>query len=124
MQRQVAGPEAVENDPPARQVSLATIAREWARIGALGFGGPPALIAMLHRLCVLERGWITESEFHDGVAAANLLPGPAAIQLGIYCAWRLRGAAGAVVAGVCFALPGLVIILGLSVLFLAERPAL
>jgi chromate transporter len=71
-----------------------------------------------------ERGWLSESEFHDGIAAANLLPGPAAIQLGIYCAWRLRGAVGAVVAGVCFALPGLVIILGLSALFLAQRPAL
>ena len=111
--------------PPAHShVSLATIAREWARIGALGFGGPPVLIAMLHRLCVEERGWISESEFHDGIAAANLLPGPAAIQLGINCAWRLRGAAGAVVAGVCFALPGLIVILGLSALFLAEHPAL
>jgi chromate transporter len=105
-------------------VSLANIACEWARIGTLGFGGPPALIAMLHRLCVEERDWLSESEFHDGIAAANLLPGPAAIQLGIYCAWRLRGAVGAVVARVCFALPGLVIILGLSALFLAQSPAL
>ena len=110
--------------PPHPHVSLATIAREWARIGALGFGGPPALIAMLHRLCVEERDWMSESEFQDGIAAANLLPGPAAMQLGIYCAWRLRGGAGAIVAGVCFALPGLVIILGLSALFLAEHPAL
>lgn len=71
-----------------------------------------------------ERGWISESEFQDGIAAANLLPGPAAIQLGIYCAWRLRGPVGAVIVGVCFALPGVVVILGLSVLFLAERPSL
>ena len=112
-----------DDDHPARRVSLATIAREWARIGTFGFGGPPALITSLRRLCVQERSWISEREFQDGVAAANLLPGPAALQLGIYCAWRLRGAAGAVIAGVCFSLPGLVVILGLSVLFLAEHPA-
>jgi len=106
------------------RVSLVTIAREWGRIGAFGFGGPPALIAMLHRLCVHQRGWITDSEFNDGIAAANLLPGPAAMQLGIYCAWRLRGARGAIIAGVCFALPGLVVIIALSALFLAEKPAL
>jgi chromate transporter len=108
----------------APKVSLPTIAREWTRIGAFGFGGPAALITLLHRLCVQERGWISEGEFQDGIAAANLIPGPAALQLGIYCAWRLRAAAGAVIAGVCFALPGVVAILGLSVLFLAERPSL
>jgi len=108
----------------APNVSLVTIAREWGRIGLFGFGGPPALIAMLHRLCVHERGWITDREFHDGLAAANLLPGPAAKQLGIYCAWRLRGAVGAVIGGICFSLPGLVIILGLSALVLAEHPPL
>jgi len=118
------GGDAEAADRPTPRVSLATIAREWGRIGATGFGGPPALIAMLHRLCVKERGWISESEFHDGIAAANLLPGPAAIQLGIYCAWRLRGKIGGAVAGVCFALPGLLVILGLSVLFLAEHPPL
>ena len=108
----------------APRVSLATIAREWGRIGLLGFGGPPALVAMLHKLCVHEYGWITNREFHDGLAAANLLPGPAAKQLGIYCAWRLRGAVGAVIGGICFSLPGLVIILGLSALVLAEHPPL
>lgn len=117
-------PDVFDDDRSARRVSLATIAREWARMGTFGFGGPPALITLLHRLCVQERRWISETEFQDGIAAANLLPDPAALQLGIYCAWRLRGAAGAVIAGVCFALPGAVVILGLSVLFLAERPSL
>ena len=123
------GPHGRGTDLPddgrlAQDVSLTTIAREWARIGTFGFGGPAALITLLNRLCVQKRGWLSESEFQDGIAAANLLPGPAALQLGIYCAWRLRGAAGAVIAGVCFSLPGLVVILGLSVLFLAEHPAL
>ena len=61
-------------------------------------------------------------DFEDGLAACNLLPGPASTQLAIFCAWRLRGAAGAILGGVCFIVPGLVIILGLAALFLAPRP--
>jgi chromate transporter len=104
------------------RVHLATIAREWGRIGATGFGGPPAHIALLRRLCVDERRWLTAREFEDGVAVTNLLPGPASTQLAIYCAWRLRGTAGAVLGGVCFIVPGLVMILALSILFLASNP--
>ena len=101
---------------------LTVVAREWGRIGCIGFGGPPAHIALLRKLCVQERGWLAGTEFEDGVAACNLLPGPASTQLAIYCAWRLRGPAGALVGGACFIVPGLVVILGLSALFLAARP--
>lgn len=104
------------------RVSLAVIAREWGRIGCIGFGGPPAHIALLRKLCVQDRGWLAGSEFEDGVSVCNLLPGPASTQLAIYCAWRLRGTAGALVAGFCFIFPGLVVILALATLFLAERP--
>jgi chromate transporter len=104
------------------RVSLAVIAREWGRIGCIGFGGPPAHIALLRVLCVRDRGWLTETEFEDGVAVCNLLPGPASTQLAIYCAWRLRGTAGALVGGFCFIVPGLVIILALASVFLAARP--
>lgn len=103
-------------------VPLTTIAREWTRLGCIGFGGPPAHIALLRKLCVTDRGWLPEREFEDGVAAVNLLPGPASTQLTIYCAWRLRGAVGALVGGFCFIVPGLIIILGLSAVFLAARP--
>jgi chromate transporter len=61
-------------------------------------------------------------EFEDAVATTNLLPGPASTQLAIYCAWRLRGAAGAVLGGLCFIVPGLVLILLLSMVFLAGHP--
>jgi chromate transporter len=108
--------------PPA--VSLLTIAREWGRIGCIGFGGPPAHIALLRALCVDRRGWISAREFEDGVAATNMLPGPASTQLAIYCAWRLRGPRGALVGGACFIVPGLIVILALSALFLAARPPL
>ena len=89
------------------RVSLAVIAREWGRIGCIGFGGPPAHIALLRTLCVRDRRWLTGTEFEDGVAVCNLLPGPASTQLAIYCAWRLRGTAGALVGGLCFIVPGL-----------------
>jgi chromate transporter len=106
------------------RVGLATIAREWGRIGCIGFGGPPAHIALLRQLCVRDRGWLSGREFEDGIAAVNLLPGPASTQLAIFCAWRLRRAAGAVVGGVCFIVPGLVVILLLAALFLAAHPPL
>jgi chromate transporter len=96
------------------------VLREWARIGVIGFGGPPTHIALLRRLCVSERRWMSPEEFEDAIAACNILPGPASTQLAIYCAWRLEGRAGALVGGASFIAPGLVIILGLSVLFLAE----
>ena len=101
----------------AQRVPLTTIAREWTRIGCIGFGGPPAHIILLRRLCVEKRRWIEEREFDEGIAATNLLPGPASTQLAIYCAWRLRGVAGAIVGGLCFIVPGLVLILALSVVF-------
>ena len=62
---------------------------EWGRIGCVGFGAPTH-IALLRKLCVAERGWLSSSEFEDGIAAVNLLPGPASTQLAIFCAWRLR----------------------------------
>ena len=104
------------------RVSLAEIARQWGRLGCIGFGGPPAHIALLRKLVVDDRKWLGEQEFEDGIAAVNLLPGPASTQLAIYCAWRLRGAVGALLGGACFILPGLAVILVLASVFLAENP--
>src|SRR5262249_12090098 len=106
----------------ADRPSLATVAREWGRIGCIGFGGPPAHIALLRRLCVDTRRWLEPSDFEDAIAACNLLPGPASTQLAIFCAWRVRGRVGAVVGGACFILPGLILILALAALFLAGSP--
>ena len=109
-------------DPLPQPVALPTIVREWGRIGMIGFGGPPAHIALIRRLCVEDRRWLTEHEFEDGIAATSLLPGPASTQLAIYCTWRLRGVTGAVIGGISFILPGLVVILGLSAVFLSADP--
>ncbi len=103
---------------------LGTVLREWGRIGVTGFGGPPAHIALLRRLCVEREGWLDAAEFEDAIAACNLLPGPASTELAIFCAWRVRGRLGAVVGGLAFIVPGLIVILVLSALFLAGTPPL
>jgi chromate transporter len=102
--------------------SLATVLREWGRIGCIGFGGPPTHIALLRELCVRRRGWLSEQDFEDAIAACNVLPGPASTQLAIYCAWRVRGRAGALVGAVAFIVPGLLLIIALAALFLASAP--
>jgi len=104
------------------EASLATVLREWGRIGCVGFGGPPAHIALLRTLCVDRQRWLDAREFEDAIAACNLLPGPASTQLAIFCAWRVRGRLGALAGGIAFIVPGLMAILGLSVLFLAGTP--
>jgi chromate transporter len=105
-------------------VPLATVLREWGRIGCIGFGGPPAHIRLLRQLVVERRGWLDAREFEDAIAVCNMMPGPASTQLAIFCAWRLRGRAGALIGGAGFILPGLVVILCLSVLFVAGSPPL
>ena len=105
-------------------MSLATVLREWGRIGCIGFGGPPTHITLLRELCVERKGWLDPREFEDAIAACNLLPGPASTQLAIFCAWRVRGRRGALVGGLAFIVPGLVVILALSALFLAGSPPL
>ena len=86
------------------RAGLGTVVREWGRIGCVGFGGPPAHIALLRQLCVERRRWLDAQEFEDAIAACNLLPGPASTELAIFCAWRVRGRAGAVVGGLLLGL--------------------
>src|SRR5215207_9222428 len=107
---------------PGARAGLGTIAREWTRLGCVGFGGPPTHIALLRELCVARRGWISDQEFEDAIAACNLLPGPASTQMSIFCAWRVGGLPGALVGGLGFVGPGLLIMLALAALFLAGRP--
>jgi chromate transporter len=114
---------AVSHPAVSHQASLGTVLREWGRIGCIGFGGPPAHIALLRRLCVERRQWLDAREFEDAIAACNLLPGPASTELAILCAWRVRGRSGALVGGLAFIVPGLICILVLSALFLARTPA-
>jgi chromate transporter len=103
---------------------LVEILREWGRIGVIGFGGPPAHIALFRDLCVVRRRWLSAEQFEDAIAATNLLPGPGSTQMAIFCAWRLRGIWGALLGGAAFILPGLLLIILLAVLFLGGSPPL
>ena len=103
---------------------LKVIAREWLRIGLTGFGGPPAHISLLRELVVRKEGWMDARGFEDANAACSLLPGPSSTQLAIFCAYRVGGAPGAVIGGLGFVVPAVVLVLLLSVLFLASSPPL
>jgi chromate transporter len=108
----------------ARRVPLGTVAREWTRIGVTGFGGPPAHVELLRRLVVERERWMEPRELEDALAACSLLPGPASTQLAIFCARRVAGPAGALVGGLAFILPAVVLITALSALFLSSSPPL
>lgn len=91
-------------------------------MGAVSFGGPPAQVALLRDLVVERRQWLDAREFEDANAAVQLIPGPAGTQLAIFCAMRAGGMAGAVLGGIAFILPGLLLVLAISALALADEP--
>lgn len=93
---------------------LAADSRLWLRIGCLSFGGPAGQIALLQRLLVDERRWITPDRFAAGLDLCMLLPGPEAQQLATYIGWTRQGWRGGVVAGGLFVLPGAALMLFLA----------
>ncbi len=107
---------------PEGAVPLRIVAQEWTRIGLTGFGGPPAHIAMLRRLVIDRYEWMDARAFEDANAACGLLPGPASTQLAIYCAYRVAGPWGAIVGGLGFVVPAVMMVLALSLLFLSSAP--
>jgi chromate transporter len=100
------------------------VAREWTRIGVTGFGGPPAHTVLLRRLMVDRKRWMDAREFEDANAACGLLPGPASTQLAIFCAYRVGGPMGAIVGGLGFVVPAVLLVLALSVVFFGHAPPL
>lgn len=97
--------------------SLASFIGLYLRIGALGFGGPQAHIAMLRDEIVNNRGWVDGDRFDEGLGLCEALPGPASSQMAIYLGWQQRGWIGGLISGLCFLLPGFLIVLGLSELW-------
>lgn len=93
------------------------IGRYFLWLGTAGFGGPIALVGYMHRDLVERRGVITEAEYQEGLALAQLAPGPLAAQLAIYIGWLKGGLRGATVAGVAFVLPSFLMVLALSVAY-------
>ncbi len=93
--------------------------RVWLRIALLSFGGPAGQIAVMHRILVDEKNWISESRFLHALNYCMLLPGPEAQQLATYIGWLLHRTAGGITAGGLFILPGIIAIMGLSMVYAA-----
>ncbi|AXE96208.1 chromate transporter [Paraburkholderia sp. SIMBA_050] len=84
------------------------------RLGAFGFGGPVALVGYMHRDLVEEKNWISESDYREGLALAQMMPGPLAAQLGIYMGYVHYRIVGATLAGIAFILPSFLMVVGLG----------
>jgi len=105
----------------AAPVPFRTALRAWITIALHSFGGPAGQIAVIHRVVVDERGWLSDRRFLHALSYCMLLPGPEAQQLVTYVGWLLHGVRGGLVAGLLFVLPGFVAILVLSVLYAVWR---
>lgn len=95
-------------------VSFGQAVRFWLKLGCISFGGPAGQIAIMHRELVEERRWISEKRFLHALNYCMLLPGPEAQQLATYIGWLMHRTWGGVVAGVLFVLPSLLLLIGLS----------
>lgn len=91
--------------------------RFWLKLGFISFGGPAGQIAIMHREVVDRRRWVDEHTFLQALDFCMLLPGPEALQLAIWLGWRLHGTAGGIVAGLCFILPSIALLLALSFVY-------
>jgi chromate transporter len=106
-------------DTAGHDVSFGDAARVWVRVALLSFGGPAGQIAVMHRILVEEKHWISESRFLYALNYCMLLPGPEAQQLATYIGWLLHRTAGGIMAGGLFILPGVFAIMGLSYIYAA-----
>ncbi len=98
-------------------VAFADALKVWGRIGVMSFGGPAGQIALMHRIVVDERKWLSEQQFLNALNFCMLLPGPEAMQLATYSGWRLHGVRGGLAAGLLFVLPGALVVLGLAIVY-------
>ena len=94
--------------------SLGQLTTYFLKLGAIGFGGPVALVEYMRRDLVERRGWISESDYRDGLALSQLAPGPLAAQLAIYIGFVHYGVLGATAAGVAFVVPSFLMVVGLG----------
>ena len=98
-------------------VSLGAATRVWLHIALLSFGGPAGQIALMHRVLVDQKKWISERRFLHALNFCMLLPGPEAQQLATYIGWLMHGTLGGLIAGGLFVLPGVAAIMALSVIY-------
>jgi chromate transporter len=95
--------------------------RTWFKIGCLGFGGPAGQIALMHRILVDEKKWVEEQRYLHALNFCMLLPGPEAQKLATYVGWLLHGLRGGLAAGILFVLPGAIVMLVVSLLYVLGR---
>jgi chromate transporter len=107
------------SDGAKRGYSLRQMVAYMAKLGTLGFGGPVALCGYMHRDLVERRQWISESDYKEGLALAQLMPGPLAAQLAIYLGYVDYGIAGATLAGLAFVLPSFAMVVALGMAYVA-----
>lgn len=111
------GDEPGSFSPQAAPVSLREAFFTWCRVAALSFGGPTGQIAVMHRVIVDEKKWISEERFLHALNYCMLLPGPEAQQLATYIGWLMHRTPGGLMAGILFILPGAISILALSIVY-------
>ena len=104
---------------PGHGISFGAAFRVWVRVALLSFGGPAGQIAVMHRILVEEKNWISESRFLHALNYCMLLPGPEAQQLASYIGWLLHRTAGGIMAGGLFIAPGVICIMALSAIYAA-----
>jgi chromate transporter len=118
MKSQNASDVEIPHEAPVPQlISWSDMWLTWSRVAALSFGGPAGQIAVMHRLLVQEKKWISEDQFLHALNYCMLLPGPEAQQLATYTGWLLRGTWGGLLAGGLFILPGFVSIMIMSLIY-------
>jgi chromate transporter len=107
---------AAQLTKPQPAYSLLDLIKYYLKLGTWGFGGPVALVGYMHRDLVEQKGWLTDEEYKEGLALAQLAPGPLAAQLGIYIGFVHYGLLGATLAGLAFVLPSfiMVVLLGMA----------
>jgi chromate transporter len=111
-----AAPEVSPSEVPQRQ-PIRDIVLYFLRLGTLGFGGPVALVGLMEKELVGDKGWVTRQEMRDAIAVSQALPGPLAIQVGIFIAYMRGGFWGAWAGGWAFILPNFVIVVMLAALY-------
>ena len=104
--------------------SLADLTRTFARIGVLSFGGPAAQIALMHRVILDERRWVSEPDYLRALSFCMLLPGPEAMQLATWIGWRLHGVKGGLIAALFTGVQAAVIAIVIEALIRVSRRAL
>jgi chromate transporter len=104
---------------PAHGVTLREALRVWTRVALLSFGGPAGQIAVMHRIIVDEKHWVSEERFLHALNYCMLLPGPEAQQLATYIGWLMHRTLGGIMAGGLFIIPGIIAIMALSYVYAA-----